>query len=71
MSKGISAKSKAIKKATKEPVKSKEESKKEYHLEILQVKDIPKDLNVITEANIFKALIYPLTPEQFYNKFFA
>jgi hypothetical protein len=71
MSKGISTNSKAIKKAIKEPAKSKEESKREFHLEVVQVKDVPKDLNVITEANIFKALIYPLTPEHFYEKFFA
>lgn len=71
MSKGISAKSKAIKKAIKEPKGSKEESKREFHLEVLQVKDIPKDLNIITEANIFKAVIYPLTPAQFYSRFFA
>jgi hypothetical protein len=71
MSKGISIKSKAIKKAVKEPPKIKEESKKENHLDVIEVKEIPKELNVITEANIFKALIYPLTSEQFYDKFFA
>ncbi len=35
------------------------------------MKDIPKDLNIITEANIFKAIIYPLTPDEFYSQFFA
>ena len=71
MSKGISTKSKAIKKAIKEPSKANEENKRDEHLEVITVLNIPKELSVITEANIFKALIYPLTPEQFYTKFFA
>jgi hypothetical protein len=37
MSKGISIKSKAIKKAVKEPTKIKEETKREDHLEVIQV----------------------------------
>ena len=71
MSKGISTKSKAIKKAIKEPSKANEENKRDEHLEVITVLNIPKELSVITEGNIFKALIYPLTPEQFYTKFFA
>lgn len=42
-------------------------------MEILQIdsSSIPKELFNITEKNIFAALIHPLTPKQFYSRFFA
>jgi hypothetical protein len=52
------------------PTNPKEEA---WHLETLKVEEssIPKDLQTISEKNIFAALIYPLTPKQFYARYFA
>lgn len=45
---------------------------KEFHIGTINIKDsIPQNLFQITEKNLFQALIYPLTPDQFYESYFA
>jgi hypothetical protein len=34
-------------------------------------KEVPKHLFQLTEKNLFEALIYPLTPEQFFEQDYA
>jgi hypothetical protein len=72
----ISGKSKGIKKAKVEQgaaTSSKalsEESKEVFHIHLVKVndKDIPKNLYSITEKNLFEALLYPLKPQDFFEK---
>ncbi len=82
---GISAKSKVIKKKKdgnhspaqdsgdenpELPTNPKEEA---WHLEVLNIEEssIPKDLFTLKESNIFAGIIHPLTPKQFYTRYFA
>lgn len=81
----ISKKSKAIQKQNgavpqkgkakaneEEEVKS--QSKNEsYHIHLVKIndKEIPKPLFSLNEKNLFEALIYPLSPQEFFEKDYA